>query len=137
MKDASARRIISVYIFLLMQIVSLGCLLPSCFSKKYNKYVRYGFMLLLIREVLFFYDIEENKEEMDTEKWLLISTFILFFCISGLFFHLFCFNTQEVGHRVFAILYINLIFGSFIVRVFEVEIFQSKLSLWITYFIFT
>jgi len=78
-------------------------------------------MLSLVRALLFIYDIEDLRQAMDEKQWRLLSTFQFLFSVGGLFFHFFCFNSQEYGHRAFGILFINMIFGSIIVQIFEYD----------------
>ena len=42
---------------------------PSFVNRKYNKYVRYGFMLAAIRNIIFVYNISDTRDKQSVETW--------------------------------------------------------------------
>mmetsp|Transcript_17664 Transcript_17664/g.27344 ORF Transcript_17664/g.27344 Transcript_17664/m.27344 type:complete len:127 (-) Transcript_17664:2179-2559(-) len=85
--------------------------------------VRYGFMIVALREILHVYNWEgletfATRRLIDINMGLVISVF-------GLNFHLSNFNKEERGHFFFSMIYVNLIiFGIFL----SVQTFKDTLE---------
>mmetsp|Transcript_26454 Transcript_26454/g.40390 ORF Transcript_26454/g.40390 Transcript_26454/m.40390 type:complete len:84 (-) Transcript_26454:635-886(-) len=56
-------------IYVLNSICIFSFILPSIWNKNYNKYIRFGFMLLTTRNVYRLFDFEQSKDHMSRGEW--------------------------------------------------------------------
>jgi len=57
------------WVYLIVAVFSLALILPSYWNNKYNKFVRFGFMLCIIRQSMYFFDFSDYRETYTFERW--------------------------------------------------------------------
>ena len=73
MNPTSTRQLCVSVVYMINSLIIYALVLPSFWNQKYNKLVRFGFMLMALRNIIYLYDIEENKENIGAQSWMLFS----------------------------------------------------------------
>ena len=95
--------------FTVNSIIIFALILPSFLNREYIKYVRFGFMLFALKQIIWVFDLSGQREEHDFKRWALLCIIQLTgsnFCI---FYHFHYFNNKERGHLAFSIVYLILL----------------------------
>ena len=111
--------------FTINSILILLATLPSYWNKSYNKFVRYGFMLVSARQVIYLFNLSNQKDTMDFQMWIM-------FCMCQIIASSFCicfflqyFDNRQAGHLTFSIAYMMALIVGVIVCVFGYDNFFS------------
>ena len=94
LSDKSDASYIVNWIYLVNSIVVGMLTIPGIFKEKYQSNIRYGFMLLTLRNTTRMLDFQQSKETMSSEQWSIkIYTQIMFVQVF-ISLHFFCFDVR-------------------------------------------